>query len=110
MAQGATSIAQPGTRIVNIVSFDAVHVSLTSRPASLPWRTVPVAFLRRWSARRRRRYIAEELLGEFRRCRSDLAELGENLPQEPNAQRHRVAVSFNRIDQQVKESCRLLVG
>jgi hypothetical protein len=43
-----------------------------------------------------RRCIAAELLREFRRYRSDLAELGENLAQEPDARRHRIAVGFTR--------------
>lgn len=68
-----------------------------------------VALLRRWSSRWRRS-IAAELLREFRRHGSHFAKFTEDLAQEPDARRERIAVGFYRIDQQVEQREDLLVG
>ena len=86
------------------------YYALAARSLSLSWGPVPVAFLGRWPASRQRGCIAAELLREFRRKSSHLAALGEDRAQEPDARRHRVAVAFDRVDQQVEEREGLLVG
>ena len=79
----------------------ATFYPLAPRSPSLPRRPVRVALLGRWPSRRRRRCIAAELLREFRLQPANLAVLGEDLTQESDAWRHRVAVGFDRVDQQV---------
>jgi len=83
---------------------------LAPRSPRLPWGPVRVALLGPWPARWWPRYIAAELLREFRRQPAYLAELGQDLAQEPDVRRHRVAVGFDRVDQQVEEREGLLVG
>ena len=69
----------------------------------------PARLLRRWSSRWRR-CIAAELLREFRRQWSHFAKFTEDLAQEPDPRRERIAVGFYRIDQQVEQREDLLVG
>jgi hypothetical protein len=86
-------------------------IALLPAPSPVPRRSPGIALFRCRPPSGRWRYIAAKLLREFRRqCRSDLAKFTEDLAQEPDARRHRVAVGFDRIDQQVEERECLLIG